>query len=50
WELRMNDLGMGHAWLLAVKMPSAHMRGLPRLCVDLVKLGDVRVTFEVVQT
>ncbi|MED6129912.1 hypothetical protein PIB30_112648, partial [Stylosanthes scabra] len=31
-------------WLLAARMPSTHMRGLPRLCVDVVELGDVRVT------
>ncbi|MED6178671.1 hypothetical protein PIB30_109837, partial [Stylosanthes scabra] len=30
-------------WLLAARMPSTHMRGLPRLCVDVMELGDVRV-------
>ncbi|MED6176637.1 hypothetical protein PIB30_090155, partial [Stylosanthes scabra] len=48
WELRMNDLGVGHAWLLAAKMPSTHMRRSSTPMRGWLRLEEVLVTFGLV--
>ncbi|MED6189852.1 hypothetical protein PIB30_100079 [Stylosanthes scabra] len=45
-ESRLNDSGVGSAWLLATKVPSTHMRGSSTPMRGWMRLEDVRVMFE----